>query len=62
MARSEQKLKIIYLVDVLRQHSDENNPISMEEIIKHLEFKGIKAERKSIYDDIQQEPCNGIYK
>ncbi len=52
MARSEQKLKIVYLMDILRQNSDENNPISMEEIIRLLSLKGIKAERKSIYDDI----------
>lgn len=52
MARSEQKLKIIYLMDILRQNSDENNPISMEEIIRRLAQRGIKAERKSIYDDI----------
>lgn len=52
LARSEQKLKIIYLMDILRQNSDENNPISMDEIIKRLSLKGVKAERKSIYDDI----------
>ena len=52
LARSEQKLKIVYLMDILRQNSDENNPISMEEIIRLLSLKGIKAERKSLYDDI----------
>lgn len=53
MAKSEkQKLKLLYLLDLLRDSSDENHPISTQEIIHHLEKHGIKAERKSIYDDI----------
>ena len=53
MARSEkQKLKLLYLLDLLREQSDENHPLSTQVIINHLENLGIKAERKSIYDDI----------
>ena len=54
MAKSpNQKLKIVYLMDFLRSNSDENHPVSIAEIIKHLESYGISAERKSLYDDIE---------
>lgn len=54
MAKSpNQKLKIVYLMDFLRNNSDENHPVSIAEIIKHLEGYGISAERKSLYDDIE---------
>ena len=54
MAKSpNQKLKIVYLMDFLRSNSDENHPVSIAEIIKHLEGYGISAERKSLYDDIE---------
>lgn len=53
MAKSEkQKLKLLYLLDYLRDKSDEEHPISTQEIIMHLEKQGICAERKSIYDDV----------
>lgn len=54
MAKSpNQKLKIVYLMDYLRRSSDENHPVSIQSIIKHLESYGISAERKSLYDDIE---------
>ena len=54
MAKSEnQKLKLLYLRDYLRQNSDEAHPVSMQELIDFLASKQIHAERKSIYADIQ---------
>ncbi len=54
MAKSpNQKLKIVYLMDFLRSNSDENHPVSIAEMIRHLEGYGISAERKSLYDDIE---------
>ncbi len=53
MARSEnQKLKLFYLVDILREETDENHTLSMSDIIEKLASLGIKAERKALYDDI----------
>lgn len=53
MAKSEkQKLKLLYLLDVLQERSDEDHPVSTQQLITHLEQYGIRAERKSIYDDI----------
>ncbi len=48
-----QKLKLIYILKYLENKSDENNPLSVKDIISYLEGKGISAERKSIYDDIE---------
>lgn len=54
MARSSfQKLKIVYVMDYLLHHSDEEHPVSMAQILSELERHGITAERKSIYDDIE---------
>ncbi len=53
MARSEgQKLKLLYLMQLLWERTDENNIITMQEILGELEKHEIKAERKSIYHDI----------
>lgn len=47
-----QKLKILYLAQLLLERSDESHPITTKEIIDYLAAQGIHAERKSIYDDI----------
>ena len=54
MARGDnQKLKILYIMRLLTERSDEQHPISMSEIIKYLEDNDISAERKSIYSDLE---------
>ncbi len=54
MAKSpNQKLKLLYLVKFLMQHSDEDHPVSTAQIIEELKKNDISAERKSIYDDIE---------
>lgn len=50
---SNQKLKLLYIVRYLMQHSDEDHPISTAAIIEELAKNDISAERKSIYDDIE---------
>ncbi len=47
-----QRLKILFLKDILEEYTDENTFITMEEIIAHLDKKGVSAERKGIYEDI----------
>lgn len=49
-----QKLKILYIIDMLERESDENHPISTQDIIRMLEANDIKAERKAIYNDIEE--------
>ena len=54
MARSSfQKLKIVYVMEYLLRHSDEQHPVSVQQLIAHLEQHGIAAERKSIYADVE---------
>ena len=54
MARSSfQKLKILYVMDYLLHNSDEAHPVSVAQLIADLASRGISAERKSIYDDIE---------
>ena len=57
---SNQKLKIIYLMDILMEYTDDDHFLSMQEIIKHLSKFNINAERKSIYDDLQTLELYGI--
>ena len=47
------KLKTLLIYKFLEENSDESNPISTSELISMLGEKGIKAERKSIYADIE---------
>lgn len=51
---TNQKLKLLYLVKILTQQSDEEHCLSAQALIDALGTYGIKAERKSIYDDIAQ--------
>lgn len=53
MAKSAgQKLKLLYIIKLLTDSTDENHPASTADIIAYLEANGIHSERKSIYDDI----------
>ena len=47
-----QKLKLLYLHDLLHTETDETHSLSMHEILEKLAEKGISAERKSVYDDL----------
>lgn len=49
---SGQKLKLLYIVKILTEESDENHPVSTKTLIEKLGNYGVSAERKSIYDDI----------
>ena len=49
-----QKLKLLYIVKMLEENTDEQHPMSTAEIISRLDANGIHSERKSIYDDIEK--------
>ena len=53
-ARNGQKLKLLYLIEILKSETDEDHPLSATEICDRLNAKGITAERKAIYDDVQK--------
>ena len=50
--QADQKAKILYLLRILRERTDETHGLSMSELIAALAEYGITAERRSIYDDI----------
>lgn len=55
MAKSaRQKLKLLYIIKLLTENTDENHPASTADIIAYLDANGIHSERKSIYDDIEK--------
>ena len=47
------KLKLLYIKDYLERYSDEDSPVSAEELMAMLHEKGIDCEKKSIYSDVQ---------
>lgn len=46
-----QKLKMLYLVKILMEETDEEHPLSLVEISDKLEANGIHAARKALYND-----------
>ncbi|MBQ7145108.1 MAG: WYL domain-containing protein [Oscillospiraceae bacterium] len=56
----EQKLKLLYLRELLLRESDEQHPLTMKQLLAGLEARGVKAERKSVYDDIQALSLSGL--
>ncbi len=50
---ARQKLKILYLMKILYENTDEEHTLSIPDIINLLAGYGISAERKSLYDDIE---------
>lgn len=50
---SNQKLKLWFLYRILFENTDEDNPMTMPQIIEELERYGVSAERKSVYSDIE---------
>lgn len=48
-----QKIKVLYLKDIFEQKTDEEHPMSINQIIEELAKYGVEAERKSLYRDIE---------
>lgn len=54
MARSEnQKLRLLHLIRIFREHTDENHSLTLAEITEYLEAEGISVERKTLYADFE---------
>lgn len=61
MAKSgNQKMKILCLREILLRKTDENHPISAEQLVEELSAYGIEAERKAIYDDLEVLRQSGL--
>ena len=49
-----QKQKMLYLVKIFLEETDDNHYITMPEIIQKLEAYGVNADRKTVYRDIDE--------
>ena len=50
---TNQKQKMLLILDYLQKHTDETHDATTPQLIDYLAANGVKAERKSIYNDIQ---------
>ncbi len=57
---ANQKFKILYLMKMFLERTDEEHPVSVNQMIDELALYDIKAERKSIYDDIEALRVYGL--
>lgn len=57
---SEKKKKLLYLLEILWKETDEQHALTLPQMLQKLEEKGIHAERKSLYDDIETLRSFGI--
>ncbi len=61
MPKSEnQKQKLVRVIEILMRYTDDDNGITVAEIIEHLSEYGISAERKSIYSDFDTLEALGL--
>ena len=61
MARaSDQKGKLLALREILLRESDEEHPLSSTQLLRLLAQRGIEAERKSVYADIEALRAAGM--
>ena len=57
---SNQKTKLLHLARMLLRQTDEDHPLTVAQIIEALAREDIKAERKSIYDDLESLRLFGL--
>ncbi len=53
MAVSDTKLRMLYLMKILLERTDEENIMSSEDLVSALRSYGMECERKSVYSDIE---------
>ena len=53
MGAESQKLKLLYLMQMLYDETDDEHGLTTPELIEGLAERGIDAERKSVYRDIE---------
>ena len=49
-----QKLKMLYLVKIFGEETDDLHPLTMNEIISKLAAYGVNANRKTLYQDFEE--------
>lgn len=54
-----QKVKLIKILEILQENTDEDHALNTKEILKLLKDIGIKCDRKTLYNDIEVLNSNG---
>lgn len=57
---SNQKLKILYLMKIMLENTDDRHCLTINQIIEKLNAYGVSAERKSLYDDFEALRVFGV--
>ena len=50
---AHKKLRLLYIARMLREQTDEDHTLTVNDMIQRLGRLGISAERKAIYDDLE---------
>lgn len=58
--RLNQKLKIMYLMKILLEETDEDHDLTLNEIVEKLKAYNVTAERKSLYSDTENLRTFGL--
>ena len=58
--QSNQKLKLLYLLKILIENTDENTGLTITQISNELAKYNVSAARKSLYDDLELLRVFGI--
>ena len=59
-AVNPQKIKLLKLYEMLRQHTDEDRPLSTNQLCAMLEEEGITCDRRTLAEDIDILNANGF--
>ena len=59
-AVNPQKIKLLKLYEILRQHTDEDRPLSTNQLCAMLETEGITCDRRTLAEDIDILNANGF--
>lgn len=55
-----QKIKLLKLYEILRQHTDEDRPLSTNQLCAMLDTEGITCDRRTLSEDIDTLNANGF--
>ena len=55
-----QKMKLLYLMKILQERTDENHRMTLSELTEELGKYGVSAERKCLYDDLELLRVYGV--
>lgn len=53
MAKNAQKLKMLHLAQILEQETDDEHGLTVPQLIEKLAERGVKADRKTLYEDLK---------